>query len=947
MPHRLIIFCIAILAFTPLSVLAAKPGAPITVSCSNLESSEDVANINELAFSGNTSGVEFIEIKILDSSQVPVDISGWKLLFSKNGGTPVEVNLGTGNGTWNTTGLGDDNGPNAGNSTAFSANTWLVYPFSSLVASQGEVLLVDSAGNALDYLRYFNSNDNKQYWSVPSACGGDTVIERGNANAKDFARTEPDGTGDWTNNGDDPTTGETNDDPVVTGPDHYSINYGTTSATGITCEGLQINIAAHDNLHSEVDAQGTTLTLSTSNGRGSWSGSGVVDSTLGDGTAQLTFAPAATSATVTLSYGALANPAGDSFSINVSDGSVTEAGGSDDLQVTFVDAGFRFIDDSNGLSSTDLPNQVAGLDSGGNEVVLQAIRTDTNTGECVAVYPMGSSVDIDLAAEYLNPGTGAGISAAINNTSVFTHNDNSTDGVSGNYTTVSLTFGADAKAPLTINYADVGQIQLHVRDTVTLPSGDTTSLTGSSNPFVVRPYQFVITAVEDLNGNTNPGTTTTASGGNGFIASGEAFRVVVEAQSANGNLTPNYGNEDTPEGVELTLTSLVFPSGGDTGSLTNASQFVATGTAGEFENTDITWNEVGTFTVTGEVSDGDYLGSGGVYSPVESGNIGRFFPAGFALLNSSGENTVDYNCGSFAYLSEPDLAMKFTLHALNAGGNLVRNYDNDSLGYNDIATVDFHAENNNNGTDLGNRLQLNTSPNWVRGELLVDTKSAQFNRGAAPEAPFSALQFSLSIIEPDGANLTDSAKNQNPLTTTTDCRLDNSCSTAALGFDETTDTFTNDLQLRFGRAVIESAHGPESAPLNVTFGTEYWSGSQWLPSLDDDCTVIAFDQMLFNSASVTSSPQPVTVGSITSNGSFNTEPAEGAKTLMGSFGLSFSAPGLPMEFPVLVNLTNYSWLRSDWNQDGDDDNDTSLPQATISFGSYRGHDRIIYWRERF
>lgn len=62
----------------------------------------------------------------------------------------------------------------------------------------------------------------------------------------------------------------------------------------------------------------------------------------------------------------------------------------------------------------------------------------------------------------------------------------------------------------------------------------------------------------------------------------------------------------------------------------------------------------------------------------------------------------------------------------------------------------------------------------------------------------------------------------------------------------------------------------------------------------------------------------------------------------------FSAPtgGATGNFNVNVNLTSYPWLRFDWDQSGVFD-DANLPAARFGFGSYRGHDRVIYWRERF
>lgn len=956
---------LCLLPLIPWFASAAPPSGPANISCSALENSEDIANINELAFSGNSSSVEFIEVKILSSSQTPIDISGWELRFSKNGGTPVVVELGQGNGTWNTSGRDDNDGPDSANPTSFPDITWLIYPFASLVASQGEVLLVDSAGNALDYLRYYNSNDNSQYWQVPAACGGNNVVARNNSNDKDFARL-PDGSGDWSNNGDDPSDGETNDD-TPSGPDHYAINYSATTASGIACAGLTITLAAHDSAHNEVDALQATVALTTSSNRGSWSGTGVTDNTTGDGAANLTFGLGTTSTTAVLSYPDLNGLDSDTFIIGASDGSVSQVSGSaaagDGLQVTFALAGFRFINDSVSPASTTLPHQVAGQNSGGQEIVLQAIRTDTTTGECASVYSDGSTVQIELAAEYIDPSTGAGQAVAINGGVINTYNDNATAGVSGGYTSVNLTFGTDSKTALTLNYPDVGQIQLHATDNVILPAGIPATLTGSSNSFVVRPYQFVVTTVEsnDATPIANPGTTISTAAGNGFIAAGTAFRIVVEARNFNGDPTPNYGNENIAEGIALpTVPTLVFPvgAGANNGVLANNNDFAATGNSGEFANTTVNWNEVGTFTVAPDVADGDYLGTGvGVAEPLQSANIGRFYPAGFAMVNTSGENTVNYVCGTFAYLSAPNLQFNYTLQALNAGGNLVVNYDNTQLNYGEppdlndppnIAEIDYHAENNNDGNDLGNRIQLNTNPTWDDGRYEVDT-TALFNRSASGlEGPYNDLIFSLTVTEPDGSTLLASSLNENP-GGTLDCRTQSpsTCTAAAIGYDESTNQFTQAV-LRFGRAVIKSTHGPESTVLPVTFGSEYWNGSQFVTNSDDYCTAIPLAQISFNGLANTidmAANRTVALNGGSTTGSLN---ISGTDTLAsgGSFGLIFSAPQPGTgSFPVDVTLTGLAWLLYDWNQDGA--HNENPPRATISFGSYRGHDRVIYWRERF
>ena len=44
---------------------------------------------------------------------------------------------------------------------------------------------------------------------------------------------------------------------------------------------------------------------------------------------------------------------------------------------------------------------------------------------------------------------------------------------------------------------------------------------------------------------------------------------------------------------------------------------------------------------------------------------------------------------------------------------------------------------------------------------------------------------------------------------------------------------------------------------------------------------------------------------------------------------------------LLIDIEVDDWLKYPWNAGGDEN-----PQTQINFGSYRGHDRIIYWREK-
>ncbi|MDM3870888.1 LamG domain-containing protein [Porticoccus sp. W117] len=682
----------------------------------------------------------------------------------------------------------------------------------------------------------------------------------------------------------------------VSGPDHYSI----TAANGVACAPISVTVAAHDSSHGLVDAQGASVTLTTSTGRGTWSGTGVVDATPGDGIATLTFAAGASSANVNLSYSDInvadSTPTSDTFTVTVSDGSVDNAPHRPDSTVSL--AGFQF---GTGNFNTGIPNQVAGVASSG--LRLRAVRTNP-AGNCVALYP-NETRNIGFAATYRNPTTGAGVSPTINSTAI---NSVANGSALTSYTNVSLSFDTNAIANITFNYNDVGQLQLHAQDS----SGANLATTrGSSGDFVVRPHHFDIAVA------SNPGTTTN---GNGFVAAGAAFSGTVTARANGGALTPNYGRETSPENVSLAIDTLVMPVGGSSAGFSGGG-FSRTAN-GTFTSSSLRWNEVGTITLVADVADGNYLGAGSASSPTASGNVGRFYPANFALSSANTNN----GCGGFTYMGQPNISVSYNLAARNTAGTTTTNYSADSdsnaatLNY-PVATIGHRAL--QGATDLSSRLSIPDSQ-WVNGVYALSTTSAAINRqtSTAPDGPYTSVQLSLTEDDPNAA-ISGSSDVGSPL------------------------------NMRFGRAHLESAHGPESTALTVPFGTEYWDGNRFVASTTDSCTTIAFNQMQFNNSAVTN-PQGVDfIGGAGADSTgifiYSPIPATNASTAIGSFGLTFSPPGAGNtgSFPININLNNYPWLRSDWNQDGNFNNDTNLPESTVSFGSYRGHDRVIYWRERF
>ncbi|MGS2717650.1 DUF6701 domain-containing protein [Eionea flava] len=725
----------------------------------------------------------------------------------------------------------------------------------------------------------------------------------------------------------------------------------------VYCLSEPLAVTAHNSDASVATNYNDTVTLNTQTGHGSWSlvsGNGtLIDSTIDDGIATYTFASSDNgSAQFSLYY-----PEGDNgIDIDVYDSSARD----DDTEgsLSFSATGFSVT-----ASPLTNPPPVLIDDPIDHQLSAQAFTvhiaaygTDPENGQCGIIENYTGDKNLTLSTIYSNPTTG------------------NTQAVAAS----SITF-VDGQASTAVQYDDVGQIQLSLTDL-------DEDISGQSNTFVVKPADFVV-AIDD-----NPAT---AQSGDGFIAAGAAFSAKVQAVNADGIVAPNYGNETPPENISLVLDSLLFPSGGNVGSLSNAGSFskqalgdnnwvecaienstcslpsVATVRYGAngtytivdnmtgafscsnsvfgdplvgvlkrceyianqdkdyFENADLSWNEVGTIAVNAQVSDGDYLGAGNITSS-ESTAIGRFYPSHFLL----GSNMVTNSCIDFTYLSQPELSIAYTLSAINEAGEVVQNYD-DGLGY-PVGNITYVAEYANNGFDIASRLQV-ASAVWQAGEYSVLDNNAVLNRASNPEAPLLNVQFGVRIDDADSVLLESMTMNAG---TDVICETDNSCNAGIIG----TGSFY------YGRLKLDSAYGPETADLPVNFATEYWNGAEYVTHLFDDCTSISRHRVSFSGVAISADSQ-LTVD--LSGGATTAQFSELSPLLInfnqGQAGLSFSAPGVGIaldSFSIDVNLIDTLWLSHDWRQDGDDNNDNELPAATIRFKSYRGHDRILYWRHQ-
>lgn len=712
--------------------------------------------------------------------------------------------------------------------------------------------------------------------------------------------------------------------PNVSSLDHFQIVH---SGTAVNCSPTPVTIQASASDGSPVTDYAGTINLSTSTGHGDWSvgtGKGTLSNGAGDsGNATYTFA-AGDSGVATLE---LRDTHPETTNVNVNDSGVTESA-SYDPNIQFSPTGFLFlVDGANQPIPTQTSDKASDVSPNAHTLSIEAVRTDNKTGACQAFLTGNQS--IDMGYECINPTScQAGVSnnqLLINGTAIAANHQ----GAVTNYSPVTLNFGDNTTSSATFNlrYPDAGQVALYARQALTDNKGQPTGevIQGSSSAFVTVPAGFCIRAPQ-ANSDCTTGDLSQCSV---FRAAEAPFNLRVEAvgwQSA-GETGAEFcsGNHVTPNFVanNLALTdSLIAPSGGVAGSLGIGTVSFAASDQGAATINNETLSEVGVFQV--QLTAGQsYLGAS--LPGAQSANIGRFTPDHFnATL--AGQGSLAPSCSSatpFAYLGQSmswQTAPSVTISALSAHGNPTQNYTLggfEKLQASDVLRTLPVADGTAVGTD-GKPLAVTVTNNL--GSLGVASPGVMTYRFSgldqltytkaltAKVAPFSpALTFSIdSITDSDSVK----ASGTNPL----------------FSFQPTAS-----FMMRYGRMNLLNAFGPETNNLTVPFQAEYFNGTNFVVNTDDSCS--SYDT---NAVSLT----PLTSGlstSVVAPGAFNLSaglPASGGELVLQATGVG-NQGNVRVDWPMPV------WLQDDYNGTGSLDN----PSSIATFGTYRGNDHIIYWRE--
>ena len=650
-----------------------------------------------------------------------------------------------------------------------------------------------------------------------------------------------------------------------------------------------------------------------------------------------------------------------------------------DCDVTFADAGFRFIS----TAGTSLPIQLAGKPSniGFNADILkvEAVKTD-NSGACAPLLVTGES--IDMAATYQSPISGT---QAVN-----IAGQNIGTAVSGTafdslpFTSVLLNFGSDTQnsAEYIFNYPDAGSVVLNARyelpDDDGNPSGN--FIKGTSNSIVVRPFafdMFIETNLDDsdLGYKVNPATTSAT--GDIFTVAGQSLLITYRAVawkagddtdangmpdedeiSASNVTTTNYTNE--------ILTSLNYNEVAPIGGITDALDILDT--TAQFINgtkTDkISYDEVGIVSLTARRN--KYLLIDGVDIEGYAPYVGRFIPNNFkvtqlidgdiwAYCNSSvmqtesipfaysGQMLVnDSSSGALVYEVTPG----FIIEARNKKDELTQNYIDTFFKLTDASFTRLTLQYANNNPILAPiedattpgkdpltkvRLTANLGDGSFDDDKGVITYSYHNNDNYiyAHESNSEVIEFPadidlsmVSIIDGDTVVTQDE---------------DNDVSNGIFTLNPTAP------KIRFGRAQLENSYGPDTSDLPQTLSINYFTANGYVLSATDTSTLYNSTNIALTNIDLGESKTAVKT---LVDGKFTDELPFGETR---SIILTAPTTG-PTDInigQVEVIYTISEWLQYDWayETEGVDGLFNDNPRAVATFGIYRGNDRIIYQRE--
>ena len=603
-------------------------------------------------------------------------------------------------------------------------------------------------------------------------------------------------------------------------------------------------------------------------------------------------------------------------------------GSTETCDMTFSDDGFEIYGASIG---EPLADQLA-ADHFQN-VNLRAVRSNNNV--CEALLVGTQTVDLTYNCVLPNECVTPLSNIAING-----------DGSGDNTGTLSVVFDDQGVANLSgLNYPDAGRLTLSVTAEV-----EGVTIEDSSDKTVDVYPSYLQLAVSQ----------------NSSIAA-EPFTLSIGAYGVNDALLPNY-----KAGASKLKIKRVTPNSSDahdgnfkygdasTSIMTTdlAATFASTSpyplvfNGGVYSSTQAYFDDVGSVEI--DIQDANYLGN--IIPSQGALSIGNFVPAYFSVtqmqpeLQDTCEDTFSYIGETMGFVTGLEPLLIFT--GKNALDAVTKNYSASPWTFNlDQSDVNNGIHLSDSSTyaavDSFNEISKGSSP-------VISTGSAVYD--GIIEVQIPNTRFKYNKIRTD--NTTFNIKS--PFTASIDMVFSSAFLTDEDGVCFQTDyansnclSFTipniTGANMRYGRLALASTYGPETESLNVPVKVEYVdTNNQWLINSEDNCTNINFletsgDIILESIGSVDITEDII---DISSNGLlFEGVSNDSANFLLINSENKIGEVRLRLS-PTASGVVWPTYLNYDWDGDGSiDTND--FPEANVTFGQFRGNDKIIQWREVF
>ncbi|MBS9944386.1 hypothetical protein J4H27_20765 [Vibrio alginolyticus] len=490
-------------------------------------------------------------------------------------------------------------------------------------------------------------------------------------------------------------------------------------------------------------------------------------------------------------------------------------------------------------------------------------------------------------------------------------------------------FDDEGKAFFKLRYSEAGKVKLKA----SVEGVDDSDGFGS---FVSFPSKLKVTA---KSGDKSGECTNSENGcSSGFVAAGEVFELTISALQDDDTVAENY-QEKT-----ITVSNKVkYPSNGSLAKLLNEKLPESSKWSRGSVTFDQSVSEVGVFELIAEApvakdENGDdigtslYLGSNAFKIADGKSTIGRFYPDYFKVTGT--EWTYPDNQNQSVYMGQNFESVKFEVTAYNANGYTTQNYGGfaNSLkadlylagGYSDrLSILDSDLTSDNWSGAVWSKTWDN-SVYW-RKDLSLPSPDGPFN-SKLPADKDSSIETSISLsLNNNGTKVSGYVDPTMFLKEGQNSTKDRMVSQQLLSQPD----------VRFGRIALDDVGVNQGKSVNIPLRVEYWRDTRFVLNSKDNGTTVS---------PTLKSQEPVWPD----DGSDCDILLEGVRTTVNDGAMreliakQERADCGRQQAEVWLNLdpsgNNLPWLKYDWDNDGSEEN----PSSVVTFGIHRGNDRVIY-----